>query len=252
MGEATVPPKFVVAPVELVYGDMPRPVAMTGLRIWGLGWKHQYKRTDPIREEFLLEICGVRRSQLYEHLRRLMANRVLRYTTKDGRYLFWFDDLTQPQRIRAGPSPEIRTHDTLSVVVDSSLSDSESDSLILQEKEQQQVVSESWGECEGGNGESGKPDWSPENRIEVEEWEVRLDVLAGMGVLEPTRSRLAEQEYATVEYLEGWEDWFLTQDAVGSGFVVCRMRDGDEAPGLSRERKAQRDRQLRAAVLVVE
>jgi hypothetical protein len=90
---------------------------------------------------------------------------------------------------------------------------------------------------------------SPENRIDDEEWGMRMDALEGMGVLEPTRSELAELEHVTVEYLEGWEDWFLTQNVVGSGYIVCRVRDGDEAPGLSRDRAALRDRQLRSAAL---
>lgn len=240
MGEARLPPWYVNVTRWLLYEvELPPSVRVTGMRILGLGWNHDYEYTDPVPLPQLRAWCGLSRARIYGHLRQLRLAGVLRYTALAEVFVF---DLRLARAhggpARAGPSLNNETRNALSVVVDSSLSITK-DSLILQEeKQQQQIVSESWGECEGGAGRVSKMRLaSPENRIDDEEWEMRIDALEGMGVLEPTRSELAELGHATVGYLEGWEDWFLTQEKVGSGFVVCRVRDGDEAPRLSREQK---------------
>lgn len=240
---------------------MPRSVRLTAMRIYALGWNHNYEYTDPVAMEDLCEWCELSRRQIYDHLCRLVSKGVLRYTLLDRAGLRYVFDLwpTRSHAVRAGPSAEIRTGSALSVVVVGSSSLSK-DSWIPQteEEQQQQVMSESsGGECEGGaaasaeirTGESRKPDWGSGDRIGWDEWDGRMDALEGMGVLEPTRSELARLEHATVEYLEEWADWFLTQDGVGTGFVVCRVRDGDEAPALSREQRVTVDTRRRCARL---
>jgi len=247
MGEARLPPWYVNVSTWLLYQvDLPSSVRVTGMRILGLGWNHDYEYTDPVPLARLCAWCGLSRARIYGHLRQLRLAGVLRYTALAGVLVF---DL-RPARVhsqpaRAGPSLNIETRDAL-VVVDDSSADSE-DSLILEkDQQQQQVIPVLGGECEGGaeaslknetgasaeirTGESGNPDW-----------EARLEVLDEMGVMEPTRSQVAGLEYATVEFLEGWADWLLTQDAVGVGFVVWSMRAGQEAPWLSRERMARRE-----------
>ena len=227
-----LPPQYVYAPASLVYGDLPRSVILTGIRIWGLGWRYRYERTGKIREQELLEICGLSRSQLYEHLGRLVATGVLRFTNIAGGYLFVFDRTAA--RIRAGPgppgvsSPENRTPCPLSVVVGSSLAE---DACLTVEEQQQHVVSSSEGGSGGegrrvrktgleGAGESGKPDWAE-----------RLAVLARIGVWEPVRSELAGLKWATREYLTMWAEWFEgREDQVGVGLLVLAIRRGDEAP----------------------
>lgn len=82
-------------PVGLLYGDLPAVVIMTGVRIWGLGWRSGYVRAGPISEEEVCRICGVRQRQLYGHLQRLVGEGVLRYT-RTGRQLV-FDLLETPE-----------------------------------------------------------------------------------------------------------------------------------------------------------
>lgn len=242
MGEARLPPWYVNVTRWLLYEvELPPSVRVTGMRVFGLGWNHDYEYTDPVPLAQLRAWCELSRARVYGHLRQLRLAGVLRYTALSDVFVFDLRPARAHGPARAGPSLNNETRHALGVVVVSSSVTEES--LILQEERQQQQVISSpmGGECEGGGGASLKN--------ETEDWQVRLEVLEEMGVLEPTRSELAGEEWATVEYLEAWEDWFLTQDKVASGFVVCRVRDGDEAPALSRERAAQRDRQRRAAAL---
>lgn len=222
MGRDLTPPEYVNAPVALVYGDLPRAVILTGIRIWGLGWRWGYVKAGPILEEELLRVCRVGRSQLYEHLRRLLGTGVLRYSNTGGRFKFWFE---KASRARAGPSPENRTGLVLGVVVIPDLLSG--DSLDSErEKQQQQIVPSLGGECEGGEGESGKPDW-----------EERVAALDEMGVLAPVREELAGIREA--DYLGEWADWLTTQEALGAGWAVERMRAGDRAPSLNREQRVR-------------
>jgi len=252
VGEAKLPPWYVNVTRWLVYEvDLPRSVRMTGVQVLGLGWNHDYEYTDPVSLAQLCAWCGLSRARIYGHLRQLRLAGVLRYTALAGVLVF---DL-RPARahggpVRAGPSLKNETRRALDVVVDSSPVTEESLTL-REEKQQQQVISSlEGGSVRGGaaaslknetganlkneTGESGNPDWDE-----------RLEVLAGMGVLEPARARLAVLGWATVEYLEAWEDWFLTQDEVKAGFIVRRVEAGDEAPKLSQERAARRWRQRR-------
>lgn len=231
-----IPPEYVNAPAMLVYGELPRTIAMTGIRIWGLGWIHRYEQTDPIPEQELMEICRVSRSQLYEHLGRLVATGVLRYTNTGGEFTFFFDRPTR--RIRDGPSPENRTDVTLLVVVDSSpdLWDAERSKILEEREQQQQVVSSlEGGEWGGSGGESGKPDWA-----------ARAAVLDRIKVLEPTRSEILALPWATVEYLEAWEDWWVEEfwsesfNSSGIGLVIEQIRAGIEAPATRTRRRLER------------
>ncbi len=222
MGKPLLPAVYVNAPVCLVYGDLPRSIALTGIRIWGLGWRYRYERSAPIAEGVLREICGLSRRQLYEHLARLMATGVLRYSNTGGQFTFHFDPA---QRSRAGPSAENRTDWALGVVVvPDSLSGDSLDSR--KEKQQQHIVPSLGGECEGGEGECGFP-----------HWEDRLAAMDEMGVLPPVREELAGQQGQG--YLWEWAEWLTTQDALGVGWAVQRMRAGDRAPRLSREQRVR-------------
>ena len=83
--------------------------------------------------------------------------------------------------------------------------------------------------------ESGKPDWAE-----------RVAVLDRMGVLEPTRSEILGLEWATAEYLEAWEDWWIEEfwsahfDGSGLGLVIEQVRAGIEAPATRTTRRLER------------
>lgn len=208
-----IPPLYVVAPAALVYGELPRPVAMTGLRIWGLGWRYRYEKAGPVSEEELLSVVRVGRSQLYQHLGRLVATGVLRYSSTGGKFTFWFNKAAR--FARAGPvSPENRTG---IVVVDSSLSERHVPLSSEGEGQQQHHFPNHGGECEGGAGQSGKSDW-----------EERLKVLDRFGILEPVRSEIAALAWAGVGYLEGWWEWYQAEAEceLGAGFFVTQFRAG--------------------------
>ena len=190
----TLPPKFVVLPCTLVYGELPRPVALTGMRIWGLGWRYRYERTAPISVDDLCRICGLRRSQLYEHLSTLAATGVLRYANVGGELTFLLSD---------GVSPENRTDWTIHDVGDSIHPDSDQQQQILNPHDAR---------------ESGKPDGAI------------LDVLDEIGIAEPTRSQIAAMGWVDADYLAAWADWFAAQDRVGVGWLVQQIRAGLEAP----------------------
>lgn len=82
-------PDFVDLPVGLVYGNrLPAGIAVTGLRIWGLGWRSGYVTAGPILEEEVCRVCGVRRRQLYGHLGQLVDEGVLRYTRTGSHLVF--------------------------------------------------------------------------------------------------------------------------------------------------------------------
>lgn len=191
----TLPPKFAVLPVSLVYGDLPRPVALTGMRIWGLGWRYRYERTAPIGVDELCRICGLRRSQLYEHLSTLAATGVLRYTNVGGELTFLLSE--------AAASPENRTEWAIHDVGDSSGPDSDQQQQILTPHDAR---------------ESGKPDGAI------------LDALDEIGIAEPTRSEIARLGWVSVDYLADWAYWFADQDRVGVGWLVQQIRAGLEAP----------------------
>jgi len=73
-----------------------------------------------------------------------------------------------------------------------------------------------------------------------------VEVLEGMGVLEPVRSELAGLEWATEDYLDRWARWLGKQAGlpagrqVGVGLVVTQVRAGVEAPESERERYNRR------------
>ncbi len=216
MNKKLLPPLYVHAPALLVYSDMPRAIAMTGIRIWGLGYQHHYERTGWIPLEVLLSICRVERSQLYEHLGHLVATGMLRYTNINGEFTFTFDQ-------RWMLSPENRTGSTLSVVVDSNLSTNTSKQQQQQEQEASLIP-----ETKAGPQNPAQPDWAGRRRT-----------LSAMGVLEPTCSELAELEWVTEEYLARWDNWMAVHEDVGVGLLVKQIRGGIAAPELTREQRAR-------------
>jgi len=227
-----LPPQYVNVPVGLLYQlDIPAAVLRTAVRIYGLGWRHRYERTDPVSLDELMTICEVSRSTLYGHLATLGDNRVLRYTTVSvGRErTFVFELLmgvpTSPAG-RSPPSPEIRTNSAIGVVVDSSPL-----SKTIQPCRQQQhthavVVGES---VRGGREPSKKPD----------RWSRILDELV---IREPTRSDLLRFPHVTYEYLQAWADWYLAQEELGVGWIILQMRAGAPAPQ-PRQAQEKRERQ---------
>lgn len=228
-----IPPLFVYAPVALVYGDLPRPVVLTGLRIWGLGWRRGYESAGPVGEDELLALCGIGRSTLYGHLARLATLGVLRYSSTGGEYTFLFNKVEPMSRSPenrteqsrkpdcspenwTGGSPENRT---AIVVVGSPLSVSASITEEEVQQQQKQQNTSSGGECEGGELPSDFPD--------------RLAALDALRIVGVVRGELARLDWATKEYLEEWVDW-ATMDAgsrgLGAAFYVTQIRAFERAP----------------------
>lgn len=117
-----VPPQYSIAPTWLLYGEeLSKPVLVTALRIFGLGWRHHYERIAPIGLDELCELCGLGRTQMLGHLSLLKAKGVLRYATTDAIVTVEF---CRPMTTRS-PSPENRTDGALHVVVSSSSSEPE-------------------------------------------------------------------------------------------------------------------------------
>jgi len=203
----SLPPEYVSVPIELVYGDLPRAIAITGMRIWGLGWRHHYRYSDPIPFEDLCRLCRLSRSRMYAHIDHLRDRGVLRYTDVggDGKLTFYFEQTGAPA---TDSSPIFRTDADMSVVA----------SVLPHGTEHSTTTKE------GGVGGTNEPVL----KIGLTE---RAWVLARMGVLEPTRSEIAGLAWATVEYLEAWEAWLDTQAGrVGIGLVIEQMRRGILAP----------------------
>jgi len=205
-----LPPRYVVAPARLVYADLPRSIVLTGIRLWGLAWRHNYEYTGAVTEEDLLELLGLRRRQLFEHLKRLVSIGVLRYTYIGARLTFDFTASRSLSRAPPGrgiPSAVFRTGADMSVVDDDVQVSTES----VQKEHQQQD-----GRARG--------------------------ILEELGVMEPTLSEIAGLHWVTEGYLARWADWYEERrDQVGVGMLVLRWRVGDEAP----ETRGEREKRLR-------
>ena len=220
MSRPLLPPRYVHAPSSLIYSDLPTSIIVTGVRIWGLGWKHKYRRTGSIPLQHVCDICELSRTQLYEHLARLVGTGVLRYTNIDGQFTFHFDwedrrgptvchtSSTGPIRVR--PSPENRTGGAVSVVAVSS----SREELSPHEKQQHSTHTHAvGGECERGSGPSGKPDWAASEILDAG----ASKILEALGIGEPTRSQLLRLAHVTERYLAGWLAWYRSQDRLGRG-----------------------------------
>lgn len=218
-----LPPRYANIPSALLYSDLPAAVQRTAERIWGLGWQYNYERTGAVSLDEIEVICGLSRRQVFAHLRILVNRGVLRYSYSRTAGIYVFD-LLPARPVCLEHSAEIRTVDTLSVVVVSDLS-------ITASKQQQQDTSERGGSVRGGGAECGKP------HCDAEEYDERVDVLEEMGVLEPTRSELVGLTWATREYLAAWWDWLEVQDGVGVGLVVSQIRAREIAPRLTRKER---------------
>ena len=139
---AELPPKYVVIPVELVYGAMPKGILRTAVRLWGLGWRSferqvGYRYAGPVHVDRLRELCQISRRQLYEHLRYLIRAGVLRYTQDRGQFTFTFGS---PKRFHFGAGcAENRTDMGIDVVGVASESVVDSESEPKGEKQQQQT-----------------------------------------------------------------------------------------------------------------
>jgi len=203
MTQPLLPPQYVNVPSSLAYGDLPKSVIVSGLRIVGLGWRYHYTRTDPIGTVDLCAVCGINRSQLYDHLAQLLAAKVFQYTSTAGRFTFTFQ--------QNNPSPVFRTDPALGAAVDS-------------EKQHQQYSHGFQGGCGGDSVQSGKPDWGQ-----------RLAALDRIGVREPARTEIAGLEYATAEYLDAWATWFGSQSKCGVGMLIGQLRAGVPAPESQRD-----------------
>jgi len=229
-----LPPQYVNVPVELLYElDVPASVLLTAVRIYGLGWRHRYERTDPVSLDELMKICEVSRSTLYGHLVTLGDNRVLRYTTVNvGRErTFVFELLmgtptSPPGRSPPGTRPDFWTDPAIGVVVDSPLHPGGLSPCKRQQHTHAVVVR---GESEGGRRPSRIPDG-------------RSEILDGLGILEPTRSELLALEHVTERHLSAWADWFNDQEELGVGWLVTQIRVGVPSPP-SREAREEQERQ---------
>jgi hypothetical protein len=219
-----LPPRYVNVLVELLYDiDLPASVPTTALRIYALAWRQGYPRTDPVGLKDLLEICGLSRAQLYEHLARLVGTGVLRYTNIDGQFTFHFDWEDQRGPARARPSPENRTGGAVPVVAVSS----SREELSAHEKQQHNTHTQAvGGECERGGGPSGKRDSGAS------------EILDALGIMEPTRSELLRMAHVTESYLQTWLGWYESPEGLGTGCVVTRIRHGVAARAWGREWEA--------------
>jgi hypothetical protein len=213
-----LPPRYVNVPVGPLYHmDLPASVRTTAIRIYGLGWRQGYERTEPIGLDELLEICEVSRSMLYRHLVTLGAKRVLRYTTVNvgSSKSFVFELLMGARTGRSPPaSPGFWTDSTVVVaVVDSSPPEREITPVNKQQQQHSHAVAVG-GECERGSGPSRKRD------------DGLSEILDGLGIVEPTRSELLGLAHVTEPYLEGWLAWYESQEGLGGpaalGLAVLR------------------------------
>ena len=214
---AELPPKYVVIPVELVYGAMPKGILRTAVRLWGLGWRSferqvGYRYAGPVHVDRLRELCQISRRQLYEHLRYLIRAGVLRYTQDRGQFTFTFGS---PDRFHFGAvCAENRTDMGMGVGVGVSPPESDSESQSGGEQHQQQTGAR--------------------------------EALVELGVLEPTLSRLLGLEWMTEEYVAGWAVWFKDEADLGVGYLVSRWRKGEGAPETRGDRELRKRRAMYA------
>jgi len=209
-----VPPRYVVAPAALVFSDLPRSIVLTGIRIWALGWRYNYEYTRPVAEDDLLELLGLRRRQLFEHLKRLVSTGVLRYTTIDARLSF---DFTASRLLSRAPPGRGRSSAVLRTPADMSVDDEGIDSSVHTTDHQQQDAG-------------------------------AREALEELGVMEPTLSEMARLSWVTEAYLAGWAAWYdEVREHVGVGFLVLRWRAGEEAPETrsDREKRVRREQYAR-------
>lgn len=207
-----LPPKYVVIPVELVYGAMPKGILRTAVRLWGLGWRSferqvGYRYAGPVHVDRLRDLCQISRRQLYEHLRYLIRAGVLRYTQDRGQFTFTFGS---PDRFQFGAvCAENRTDMDIGVGVGVSPPESDSESQSGGKQQQQQQTR-------------------------------AREALVELGVLEPTLSHLLELEWMTAEYVAGWAAWFKDEADLGVGYLVSRWRKGEQAPETRCERELRK------------
>jgi hypothetical protein len=216
----TLPPKYSIAPTWLLYHEeLAKPVLVTALRVFSLGWRNHYERIAPIGLDELCKLCGLGRTQMLGHLSLLRAKGVLRYATTDGVVTVEF---CRPTTTRS-PSPENRTDGALHVVVSSSSS----------EPEQQQYSPPPTAR------ESGKPDGD-------ESGEPDGDLLAELSqILAPEVAQRLVARYSERidEQLEHY-DWALAQGRVlGVGWLVRAIEENWELPAEVQRRLEPEDGQ---------
>jgi hypothetical protein len=184
-----------------------KPVLVTALRIFGLGWRHHYERIAPIGLDELCELCGLARTQMLGHLSLLKAKGVLRYATTDAIVTVEF---CRPTTTRS-PSPENRTDGALHVVVSSS-----------SEPEQQQYSPPPTARESGkpDRDESGLPD-DPGTLV------AELSEILAPDVAQRLVARYPERIDAQLEHY----DWALAQGkAAGPGWLVRAIEENWALP----------------------
>jgi len=234
LAKARIPPEYVNVPTALAYRkDLSAPVRETGMQIIGLGWNHNYEYTDPVTLTELCGICGVSRARLYGHLQQLVVKGVLRYTYTAVGFVFDLRRSRGAMQLSVSDPTGSCTDSGLKNETGGTLHDFVFDSDNEEESKTKKVL-------EGGVGGT-----TPEPSALDE---ARLVVLERMGVLEPTRSEIAGLAWATVEYLEAWEEWLCSPShgrtwlpERGIGLVVQQMRRGQSAP-VGKDRGGGRER----------
>jgi DnaA N-terminal domain/IclR helix-turn-helix domain len=73
-----LPPSYVNAPVSIAYAEVDDALMVTMIRILGLCWAYDYKRTPALTPEQVAELTGRPRSTLYRHLKQLRDMQWLR------------------------------------------------------------------------------------------------------------------------------------------------------------------------------
>lgn len=244
------PPRYVNTPAWLAYGDELSPaVFRTFVRIYGLGWNHDYEWTDPVGLDDLYRLCGLSRRQLFAHLRSLVNRHVLRYVYSRATDLYVFDlrsahsppggaESQQPDLLSAENRTEVGLLDVVAGDPDMEHISVPIKGYVAHMRQQQQQRGGMGGDaqCEKPHsGQSGEPD-RPLRQAQDRppDFEARLDVLTRMGVLEPTLSELAGLEWADAAYLQGWAAWLEAQQSkVQPGLVVEQIRRGHRAPAVA-------------------
>jgi hypothetical protein len=231
-----LPPKYANIPTQLLYNlDLPASARLTAIRIYGLGWRHRYERTDPVSLQELMDICEVGRSTLYGHLATLGDKRVLRYTTVSvgSSKTFVFELIagtsqgSSPENWSCPenwtPSPEIWTDSAIDAVAvpSSSVHSSKHD---RQQQQHTQATHAVEGELEG--------EAAPSRNLDA-----RSDILDELGIRDPARSHLLAMPHVTHAYLEAWRDWFQAQNHVGIGWVINQLRAAQDSPPATTDRQ---------------
>ena len=85
ISEASFPPDYIKLPPAIACADVEDGVIVTMARILGLCWTFKYKKTSPLLPEQLAKLVGRSRATLYRHLNRVQELGWLKVERRGGR-----------------------------------------------------------------------------------------------------------------------------------------------------------------------